>query len=70
MKYRRTKLNKDRAEFALSGLEVATDNHGNEETDVTDMLCNLMHLCEQNGWSFDGCLDAAVMHFDEERDGK
>lgn len=69
-KYKKSQKNKERAEFALAGLEVSTHENGSEQTDVTDMLTNLMHLCEQRGWSFSQCLSSAEDHFATEYEGK
>jgi hypothetical protein len=33
---------------------------------LTDLMCNLMHLCANDGTSFDAILKRARMHFDVE----
>lgn len=38
-----------------------------EETNIVDLLADLMHLCEARDVSFDDCLDRARRHFADER---
>jgi hypothetical protein len=42
------------------------DHEGNEQTDVIDLLADLMHLCVNEGWDFDSCLETSRNYFNEE----
>lgn len=57
--------NDSRADLALQAL-ANSDQGGQEDTDVTDLLADLMHFCRREGFDFDYCLQSARMHFEEE----
>lgn len=37
-----------------------------QETNLSDMLCNLMHLCDAEGWDFDTWINRAKLHYTSE----
>lgn len=37
-----------------------------QDTNVSDMLCNLMHLCDAEGWDFDAQIEQGRFHFEAE----
>ena len=37
-----------------------------EETNLSDMLANLMHLCAAEGWDFDAQIEQGRFHFEAE----
>ena len=60
----------DRAYDAVrehTGLEQPPDEL---ETEITDLLANLMHLCNREKVDFNLCLQNAQMHYNEEKDNK
>lgn len=60
--------NKGRAEAGLRALETNGDYQGNEDSDnVTDLLTNLMHYCQQEDIDFKARLWMAEIHFQEEQ---
>lgn len=38
------------------------------ETEITDLIADLMHVAEEEGVDFDTCLNRAVAHFEAEKD--
>lgn len=75
-------LEKSRANWAEGSLrvhaaQVAVTHHANdsggegEETaiQITDLICNLQHLCRRHEISFNECLQGARAHFEEETRG-
>ncbi|MCK5504236.1 MAG: hypothetical protein KAJ10_03695 [Thermodesulfovibrionia bacterium] len=44
----------------------AMDAYEDEETDVIDLLTDLMHYCHQNGPCFESSARMASIHFNEE----
>lgn len=64
-----TPTNEGRAERAKQVLEfyenLADDPAGTESL-LADLLADLMHLCEDQKTDFDGALQMATIHFDDE----
>ena len=62
--------NRDRAEFARRAVRVFAEETGthieNLETQVCDLLANLMHLCTEEGIGWDQVETMAEIHFNEE----
>ncbi len=62
-----TITNKDRSGLAQQAVEAFATATGMEaepeEAVIGDLLCDLMHYCEQNGVEFDDCLGSARMHY-------
>lgn len=55
------------AEHALQAyVQVAGNRDEPEETQVTDLLADLMHFCHSRGLDFQEMLGSAQHHFDEE----
>jgi hypothetical protein len=55
--------NKDRAIWAGVALAAFQSITGTDDCDaIKDLLCDLMHYCQQNGQDFDVALDAARHH--------
>jgi hypothetical protein len=44
----------------------AVDPQGAEETNLSDMLANLMHLCDAEGWDFDTQIKQGRSHYEAE----
>lgn len=42
------------------------DEQGKADTDITDLLADLMHYCDQMGHDFSYCLQSAEQHYEEE----
>jgi hypothetical protein len=44
------------------------ENYDEPEThySVIDLLTDLMHLCKEEGYNFEECLQSAKMHFEHE----
>ena len=38
------------------------------DSNVVDLLADLMHYCARTAWNFDSALETARMHFEAERD--
>lgn len=58
--------NGQRAEYAL---EILSNSRHYDETDpsgLQDLLSDLMHLCERNGWDFTDLLRVATDNFNAE----
>ena len=54
------------AEYAIRGIH--GEIHEDElESNVTDLLTDLMHLCENRGFDFLNCLELAKRHYIEEK---
>ncbi len=69
--------NKDRAKWAMAavqtfadvtGLDTASEADGLETT-ITDLLADLMHLCDANGLQLQELLERANRHYAAERFG-
>jgi hypothetical protein len=37
-----------------------------QETNLSDMLCNFMHLCDAEGWDFDAQIKQGRFHYEPE----
>jgi hypothetical protein len=63
--------NQDRANEAHGCLRQLNDYEHNElETNITDLLADLLHLCKINDINFDTRMASARMHFDAEINGE
>jgi len=64
--------NQDRAESAYKAVERFSDELGmadeDDETIMSDLLCNMMHFCDQQGVDFQDCLDRASRNYEVEFD--
>tara|TARA_R110000868_G_scaffold408587_1_gene691980 strand:+ start:1900 stop:2103 length:204 start_codon:yes stop_codon:yes gene_type:complete len=62
--------NSQRAEYAFRALKKHAASTGSEgedtDTQITDLLCNLMHLAEEYAVDFKMCVESAQTHFDAE----
>lgn len=74
--YQQSVLNKFRASRAMAGLEsyagldgVSVDTPEESALVLSDLLCDLMHLCAQRGVDFEARLEAGREHFAIERWG-
>lgn len=56
--------NEQRADIAAEALRLVNDES------VCDLLANLMHYCDQQGFDFDGALNNARVHFAAEQRGE
>ena len=60
-------MNDARAAWAATALRRFQEETGtDDETALTDLLCDLMHWCDRNGGDFDSSLAAARMHYEAE----
>lgn len=41
---------------------------GDNETDVADFICDLRHLCDEQGWEWETILSRADLHYQAERE--
>jgi hypothetical protein len=59
--------NEDRASWARIALDafIARLNMGDEQTEdcVSDLLCDMMHLCDTDGVDWDECLRRALNNY-------
>jgi hypothetical protein len=67
--------NADRAAWALIALQAFSDecgppldNEGDRDAAIGDLLCDLMHYCNQHGIDFDDRLKSGKFHFEYEID--
>ena len=62
--------NQDRAESACKAVERFSDalDMGDEDDDtrISDLLCNMMHFCDQQGVDFHDCLERASRNYETE----
>lgn len=65
--------NTNRAQWALTAIKAFREETKTDDCDaLSDLLCNLMHLCEyrknwgRDGWDFDAMLERARSNFAEE----
>ena len=62
--------NKERAALAKSAVARYVELSGTNEEDfgvhLTDLLCDLRHLCDQTDVSFASCHAGSVCHYSEE----
>lgn len=56
------------AQTALAAFVAVVGDMGDEQDNVTDLLANLMHLCDAKGLDFATSLRRAESHFDDESD--
>ena len=69
-----TVTNKDRAEWARRSVDASqgiingTVSHHPEdlEDSAKDLIANIIHLCDREGWSFEDMVESAAMHHSEE----
>jgi len=60
-------MNNDRAEWAACAIRHFQCQTGTDWTDaVCDLLCDLMHFCDREGFDFREELDRAQMHYEAE----
>ena len=65
--------NLERSAWALAAVQALAEETGLSieddglETAVTDLLANVMHLCQLNRIDFDSCLSTATDHYSEEK---
>lgn len=60
-------MNDRRAAWAASALSVFMHVTGTHpDTALPDMLCDLMHWCDRNEWSFDSARCIALSHYEAE----
>ncbi len=66
------RTNKDRAESAYKAVDKFSDTTGLEgeemQTKITDLLCNLQHLADEQGIEFSECLEQANRLYESEVD--
>lgn len=66
--------NEKRAEWADKAVEAFAKATRMEEEDdfivLTDLLCDLMHWCDQRGISWDKAVGAGRSHYEFEHDGE
>lgn len=64
------RTNQQRAEMAyraLNKFSVLTGVEGEEdETQISDLLSDLMHYADEQGVDFDDCIEVAKRHYDNE----
>lgn len=61
--------NDDRATMAEHALAVIEDGQG-KELAIVDLLANLGHLCDREGWILDDLYGQAMNHYDAELNGE
>ena len=57
------------ARIAIRAMTEMTDSSGDAETDLMDLIVNLMHLSYCEGWDFENLLTHAKDHYEEEAHG-
>ena len=59
--------NADRAEWAETALRAFQEETGTDDEDMlADLLCDLMHWCDREGYAFKEALRRASSHYGEE----
>ena len=64
--------NNDRARWANTALSAFVNevgDSGDEDTNIADLLCDLMHLCDAHGFDFERVLASGRIHYDAETTG-
>lgn len=57
-------MNADRAEWAATALHAFQTVNGTDDEDILgDLLCNLMHLSDREGYDFELALERARGHY-------
>lgn len=64
---RQPKINKKRADRAELTLKAGDYWDHGESYAASDLICDLRHLCDREGWDFTALLDSAEMHYSSER---
>ena len=60
-------MNNDRAAWAAAALREFQRVTGTDDEDALgDLLCDLMHWCDRNGYDFDAAFSRARMHHEAE----
>ena len=60
-------MNDDRGEWAAAALRHFQCTTGSDYDDAPcDLICDLMHWCDRNGFDFDDALRTARMHYEAE----
>lgn len=67
LKERLKRLNKKRASKAAACILYGGFNNGDIRDDMVDMVTDLMHLADQKNIDFEGVINSAKNHFDEEK---
>lgn len=58
---------KERIDRVQESLKPYAENVNSTELDISDLLADLMHFCEEDGdYSFDTCLERASRHYEAE----
>lgn len=58
--------NATRAEWGANAIKTNPDDNG-VETNTADVLANIMHYCDREGFDFYAALHAAERHYDAEK---
>lgn len=75
MSYAKTDMNLARAGWAMKAVETFAAETGLDlEADgldvaISDLLCDILHLCQRDGIDIERAADAAYMHFEAEASG-
>jgi hypothetical protein len=62
-------MNEQRAEWARAAVIKFSNDTGSDATTdeaLRDLLCNMRHYCDQNGWDFDEALARSTACYHEE----
>ncbi len=60
------KQNEKHAARAREIVRVFNPEETEQETNLSDMLANLMHLCDAEGWNFDAQIEQGRFHYKAE----
>ena len=60
------KQNEEHATRARESVRAFDPQETEQETNLSDMLANLMHLCDAEGWDFDAQIEQGRFHYEAE----
>ena len=58
--------NEDRVARAREIVRASNSQETDQETNLSDMLANLMHLCDKERWDFDAQIEQGRFHYEAE----
>jgi hypothetical protein len=58
--------NKEHVTRARAIVRALNPQETEQETNLSDMLCNLMHLCDAEGWDFGAQIKQGRFHYEAE----
>ena len=58
--------NEERVARAREIVRASNSQETDQETNLSDMLANLMHLCDEEGWDFDAQIEQGRFYYEAE----